>query len=51
MLCTEDRAIQPELQRAMSARAGRVITYDTDHSPFMSVAQQFIDDLDSIATS
>jgi len=51
ILCTEDRAIQPELQRVMSARAGRVITYDTDHSPFMSAAEQFIDDLDSIATS
>ena len=51
MLCTEDRSIQPELQRAMSARATRVIIYDTDHSPFMSVAEQFIDDLDSIANA
>ena len=51
MLCTEDRSIQPELQRAMSARAARVITYDTDHSPFMSVADQFIDDLDSIGNA
>jgi hypothetical protein len=33
----------------MSTRAGEVVTLDTDHSPFMSLPEQFVDLLDGIA--
>lgn len=49
VLCLRDRAIHPDLQSWMSARAGEVVTLDTDHSPFMSSAEQFADLLDGIA--
>jgi pimeloyl-ACP methyl ester carboxylesterase len=49
VLCTRDRAIHPDFQRWMSTRAGEVVTLDTDHSPFMSLPDQFADLLDRIA--
>jgi pimeloyl-ACP methyl ester carboxylesterase len=49
VLCERDRAIHPDFQRWMSARAGEVVTLDTDHSPFMSLPEQFADLLDGIA--
>jgi pimeloyl-ACP methyl ester carboxylesterase len=49
VLCLRDRAIHPNFQRWMSARAGEVVTFDTDHSPFMSSPEQFVDLLDSLA--
>ena len=51
VLCARDRAIHPDFQRWMSTRAGEVVTLDTDHSPFMSLPEQFADLLDGIATS
>ena len=36
VLCSQDRAILPELQLLMSKRANNVVTIDTDHSPFYS---------------
>jgi hypothetical protein len=33
----------------MSTRAGEVVTLDTDHTPFMSVPEQFVDLLEGIA--
>jgi hypothetical protein len=33
----------------MSARADEVVTLDTDHSPFMSLPEQFADLLHGIA--
>jgi hypothetical protein len=33
----------------MSTRAGAVVTLDTDHSPFMSMPEQFAELLDGIA--
>jgi pimeloyl-ACP methyl ester carboxylesterase len=48
VLCLRDRAIHPEFQRWMSARAGEVVTFDTDHSPFMSMPERFVDLLDSL---
>lgn len=47
--CDQDRAIHPDLQRWMSTRAGRVIAYDTDHSPFLSMTARLVDDLDQLA--
>jgi pimeloyl-ACP methyl ester carboxylesterase len=49
VLCERDRAIHPDYQRWMSTRAGEVVTLDTDHSPFMSMPEQFADLLDGIA--
>jgi pimeloyl-ACP methyl ester carboxylesterase len=49
VLCSRDRAIHPDFQRWMSTRAGEVVTLDTDHSPFMSSAEQFANLLDGIA--
>jgi pimeloyl-ACP methyl ester carboxylesterase len=49
VLCQRDRAIHPDFQRWMSTRAGEVVTLDTDHSPFMSLPEQFVDLLDGIA--
>jgi len=36
VVCERDQTIHPDMQRAMSARARRVRSLDTDHSPFMS---------------
>jgi pimeloyl-ACP methyl ester carboxylesterase len=49
VLCLRDRAIHPDFQRWMSTRAGEVVTFDTDHSPFMSLPERFVDLLDSLA--
>jgi pimeloyl-ACP methyl ester carboxylesterase len=49
VLCARDRAIHPAFQTWMSTRAGEVVTLDTDHSPFMSMPEQFADLLDGIA--
>jgi pimeloyl-ACP methyl ester carboxylesterase len=49
VLCQRDRAIHPDFQRWMATRAGEVVTLDTDHSPFMSLPEQFVDLLDGIA--
>jgi len=34
--CTRDNAIAPGTQRFMAARAGQVVEWDTDHSPFLT---------------
>lgn len=36
VLCTGDRAIPPEAQRWMAARADEVVEFPTDHCPFLS---------------
>jgi pimeloyl-ACP methyl ester carboxylesterase len=48
VLCARDRAIDPDFQRWMSTRAGEVVTLETDHSPFMSMREQFADLLDGV---
>ena len=35
-VCTEDRAIHPELQYALAARATHMVEWATSHSPFLS---------------
>ncbi len=45
VVCDQDNAIHPDLQRAMAANAKQVITIDTDHSPFMSATDAFRDAL------
>ncbi|HZO15181.1 MAG TPA: alpha/beta hydrolase, partial [Polyangiaceae bacterium] len=49
LVCERDRAIHPEFQRWMSTRAAHVVTFDTDHSPFMSRVPQFAEFLDTVA--
>jgi pimeloyl-ACP methyl ester carboxylesterase len=41
VVCERDRALSPEMQRSMAARAGRVESIDTDHSPFASRPEEF----------
>jgi pimeloyl-ACP methyl ester carboxylesterase len=36
VVCTNDRALPPELQRAMAANADTVVEWPTDHSPFLT---------------
>ena len=36
VVCTEDRAIAPSLQRQFAARAGSVLEWPTDHSPYLT---------------
>jgi pimeloyl-ACP methyl ester carboxylesterase len=33
VVCTDDRTVAPDLQRAMAERASRVVELDSDHSP------------------
>ena len=36
VVCTEDRAIHPELQRVMAARCATAVDFPTAHSPFLN---------------
>jgi pimeloyl-ACP methyl ester carboxylesterase len=36
ILCTDDNALDPTLQKIMSARCTEVVTLESDHSPFLS---------------
>jgi pimeloyl-ACP methyl ester carboxylesterase len=49
IVCEQDRALSPEMQRAMAKKAGRVESIDTDHSPFLSRPEEFHRILVSIA--
>jgi pimeloyl-ACP methyl ester carboxylesterase len=51
VVCERDRALSPEMQRSMAARAGRVESIDTDHSPFASRPEEFCALLVSLAQS
>jgi pimeloyl-ACP methyl ester carboxylesterase len=51
VLCTEDQAIPPALQRRMSSENGcvEVIEIETDHSPFFSATEELVAALDQLA--
>ena len=36
IVCTNDKAIMPSVQRVMAARADEVVEWPTDHSPFLT---------------
>jgi hypothetical protein len=36
VVCTRDNALSPGTQRFLAARAGQVVEWDTDHSPFLT---------------
>lgn len=43
VVCTDDRAIPPHVQRRMSTRATTTASIDSDHSPFLSVPDRLAD--------
>jgi pimeloyl-ACP methyl ester carboxylesterase len=45
ILCHQDRAILPALQKEMATRANHIVDIDTDHSPFYSAREELIDAL------
>ncbi|WUX64724.1 alpha/beta hydrolase [Streptomyces sp. NBC_01431] len=36
VICTQDRAVEPDLQKEMSSRCSSALTWHTSHSPFIS---------------
>ena len=50
VVCAQDRAIFPELQRSMSRRASSVVEWDTSHSPFASRPELVADLLEALST-
>ncbi len=42
-VCTDDRAVHPELQRAMAARCTSVVEWPTAHSPFFNRPDLVVD--------
>jgi pimeloyl-ACP methyl ester carboxylesterase len=49
VVCTEDRALAPELQRRLAARTTDVIEWPTSHSPFLSRPDLVVDLLAGLA--
>ena len=49
VICRDDRALHPGLQRAFSKRASNAIEWDGAHSPFLSRPHQVIELLTGIA--
>jgi pimeloyl-ACP methyl ester carboxylesterase len=49
VLCTEDAAIVPPLQRRMSRHAAQVVEWPTSHSPFFSQPHRLVDLLSRLA--
>jgi hypothetical protein len=49
--CSRDRAISIERQREMALRASleRIVTMDSDHSPFLSASEELADHLHDMA--
>ena len=43
VVCTDDRAIPPHVQRRMAARATTTTSIDSDHSPFLSMPDRLAD--------
>ena len=50
VVCTEDRAIHPALQRHMAARCTSTVEIDTAHSPFLNRPDAVADLLSGLAT-
>jgi pimeloyl-ACP methyl ester carboxylesterase len=49
VVCSEDRAIMPSLQRRMAAHAATSVEWPTSHSPFLSQPRRVIDLLAGLA--
>jgi hypothetical protein len=50
VVCTEDQAVAPALQRALATRCTRTIEWPTSHSPFLSRPELVADLLTELAT-
>lgn len=49
IVCTDDRAVHPDAQRAMAQHATDVVTWDTSHSPMLSCPELVADLLAALA--
>jgi hypothetical protein len=49
VVCSHDRALAPEFQRLVAARATRAVEWDTGHSPFLVRPQLVADLLEGLA--
>lgn len=49
VVCTQDRAIAPELQWQMAARATHILEWPTSHSPFLSAPDRVVDLLSELS--
>ncbi|MET8539234.1 alpha/beta hydrolase [Kitasatospora sp. NPDC004799] len=49
VVCTEDRAMHPDLQRRFAARATRTLTWHSDHGAFASHEQETVELLHALA--
>jgi len=49
VVCTEDRAVAPDLQRRLASRTNQVVEWPTSHSPFLSRPDLVVDLLAGIA--
>ncbi|MGW2396037.1 alpha/beta hydrolase [Kitasatospora sp. NPDC001664] len=51
VLCSEDRAVHPELQRRFAARATHTVTWRSDHGAFASHREETVELLHRLATA
>lgn len=51
VVCTEDLAVHPELQRIMARRCTNAIEWETSHSPFLSRPDLVVDLLEGLAAA
>jgi pimeloyl-ACP methyl ester carboxylesterase len=51
IVCTQDQAIPPSVQRMFAASAGDVVEWDTSHSPFFSRPDLVVELLTKLATT
>jgi pimeloyl-ACP methyl ester carboxylesterase len=42
VVCSEDLAVHPDLQRAMARRCTTAVEWPTSHSPFLSAPERFV---------
>ena len=49
VVCRDDRALAPALQRELGKRAARLVEWDGAHSPFLAQPQRVMDLLENLA--
>ncbi len=49
VVCADDRALHPDLQRRMAQRATHTLTWDSDHSPFLAHGTELAEMLSALA--
>jgi pimeloyl-ACP methyl ester carboxylesterase len=43
VVCAQDRAVDPDLQRAMARRCTNTVTWETGHAPFVTDPELVVD--------